>query len=313
MKHILNAAQFSRTEIEDVFELTDMVRNWFETSSSKRQSLPNPRIIESKWNWDDYSQQRKFDFLIGTVFAEPSTRTKSSFEAATLRLGGQVLPIDLNNSSTQKGESLEDTIKTVSQYVDLIVMRTPQGDSAHRASRVSDVPIINAGAGSESHPTQALLDLYTIQKEKETIDDLKILFIGDLNKARTIIAIKKMFQLYRVETRDIDICGDCTEEYIKESLRWADVVYMTRYQTERHIDKLDIFSLLDSLAGSSVQWNPLPFMGAKGILLHPLPRCGELSPEADKDSRACYWKQVKNGMYVRMALLKMLLGHFHPK
>jgi len=278
--HIISSAQFDRFFLDQLFELTKKIRLSF-----------------SKTNWalkDAYWHTALNGEIIATVFDEPSTRTKSSFEAAMLRLGGAVFSVDTMNSSMKKGETYEDTIKTISQYADAIVVRHPNVGAATLASSVSDVPIINAGDGSGEHPTQALMDVFTIIDEIP--DFKKVIFFGDVEFARTVhsleILLKNTFpeiEITKISTRN---------QEIEDVNLWdADVVYMTRLQKERggtiHKEWKDL--------------NPLQWMKSKSILLHPLPRAGELSIECDSDPRAAYWRQVKNGMYLRMALLKLIL------
>jgi aspartate carbamoyltransferase catalytic subunit len=237
---------------------------------------------------------------MATVFFEPSTRTRLSFEAACLKLGGDIISVEnaVISSSDKKGESLEDAIKTISQYADVIVLRHPETGSAQRAAENSDVPVINAGDGDGEHPTQALLDLYTIWKEKGTIDGLNILFHADIEHARTVNSLKKLLGLYDVEIKEEGLFDSEVSPQWEE----ADVVYVTRIQSER-------YSLRMNDAITQINKDLMGKMKNDAILLHPLPRCGEVSRDVDSDHRSAFWRQVKNGMYVRMALLKMVLGH----
>jgi len=283
--HIISSDQFSRFYIDSLFALTRRIRssyskevNWF--------------LREGHWI------ETLKGSTIATVFDEPSTRTKSSFEAATLRLGGTVFSVDTMNSSMKKGETFEDTIKTISQYADVIVLRHPNVGAATLAAAVSEVPVINAGDGSGEHPTQALMDVFTITDEMPNFK--KVCFFGDVEFARTVhsleILLKNTFP--EVEITKINARDDFDQENAV-NLTTADVVYMTRMQRER--------SGVGKNAWIHTQLNPLKYMKEKSILLHPLPRAGELSVECDSDPRAAYWRQVKNGLYLRMALLKMIL------
>lgn len=298
-QHILSVDQFCKDDIEELFDLASNISKWFEDkpkycSSSTSESYN----LDGNPGYD--LSGASFDFLMATVFFEPSTRTRLSFEAACLKLGGDIISVEnaVISSSDKKGESLEDTIKTISQYADVIVLRHPETGSAQRAAENSDVPVINAGDGDGEHPTQALLDLYTIWKEKGTIDGLNILFHADIEHARTVNSLKKLLGLYDVEIKEEGLFDSGVSPQWEE----ADVVYVTRIQSERH-------SLRMNDAITQVNKNLMGKMKNDAILLHPLPRCGEVSRDVDSDHRSAFWRQVKNGMYVRMALLKMVLGH----
>jgi len=284
---ILSSSQFNLHFLDQLFKLTKSIRSNF--------SKDEPWFMREC----HYFTALK-GCTIATVFDEPSTRTKSSFEAAVMRLGGSFFSVDTMTSSMRKGESFEDTIKTISQYADVIVIRHPNIGAAQTAARVSDVPVINAGDGAGEHPTQALIDLFTIIDEIPNFE--RLLFLGDIQYARTInslaLLVRRVFEDCQIHEIDIRNGPSETLEKLPNLLRAADVVYMTRLQSER----------CGTDGGEECRnLNPLPHMKEKSILLHPLPRTRELSIECDADPRAAYWRQVKNGLYLRMALLKIIL------
>ena len=244
------------------------------------------------------------------LFYEPSTRTSCSFHTAMLKMGGNVIEI-ADNSSAKKGESLEDTIKTVSNYGDVIVLRHPEKGAAERAATVATVPIINAGDGNGEHPTQALLDIYTIYKElKKDLekDNIIVTFIGDLKNSRTIHSLIQLLNLFNVtyvfiSPPHLDLPLEMMEESLplslEEALKITDVVYVTRIQKERiqtgtH-NPICLTKELLSEANKNL------------IIMHPLPRQEELPPEIDDDPRAVYFKQVANGVTMRMAILDEII------
>ncbi len=263
--------------------------------------------------------------ILASLFFEPSTRTRFSFESAMLRLGGQIISAEnaADFSSAKKGETLEDTIRIVSGYADCIVLRHPERGSSQRAAQVSTVPIINAGDGSGEHPTQALLDVYTIQKELGKVDGLQIALVGDLLYGRTAHSLVQLLSLWRnihimlvsplqlqmpqeykqyLENREVSF--EETEDFFG-ALKKADVVYMTRIQKERFAsegedEKLKSAYILDK--------NALHQLSSNSLILHPLPRVDEIASSVDSDPRAAYFRQAQNGLYIRMALLQILLG-----
>ncbi len=262
--------------------------------------------------------------VLAALFYEPSTRTRFSFETAMLKLGGEVISTESAShfSSVTKGETLEDTIKIIGGYADVIVMRHPEKGASKKAAAVSPVPILNAGDGPGEHPSQALLDLYTIKKEIGRLDDFKIAMVGDLKNGRTIhslvkiLAERKNVLIKLVAPAQLQL----PDEYIKlleeKKARFeklsdldqaldCDVVYMTRIQKERFESKEEYEKVKDCFVFGRKE---LDKFNSKGIILHPLPRVNEISPEIDSDPRAAYFRQAKNGMYARMALLKMVLG-----
>ena len=262
---------------------------------------------------------------LATLFFEPSTRTRLSFESAMLALGGSVLGFsEAASSSTAKGETVTDTVRTVSCYADVIAMRHPKEGAPFAAARRSEVPVINAGDGGHNHPTQTLTDLLTIHREKGRLNDFTIGFCGDLKFGRTVHSLVNALS----RQRDIRFVFISPEElklpdYLKENvldkngLPYAetdsledaiprlDVLYMTRVQKERFFNEADYIRLKDTYVLDREKLIP-----AKEDLciLHPLPRVNEIAVAVDDDPRACYFKQVKNGKFIRMALILLLLG-----
>lgn len=268
-----------------------------------------------------------FDMLKGKILAnlfyEPSTRTSSSFTAAMERLGGSVIPInEVRYSSVAKGESLPDTIRSLECYSDVIVLRHPETGSAKLAAQYGQKPIINAGDGTGEHPTQALLDLFTIQAELGRINGLTVTMLGDLKYGRTVHSLARLLTLYDVRLSYVspDILRMPTEvieeirlkgilqtetDDLSQVLRETDVLYVTRVQKERFDNPEDY----ERVKGSYVI-TPELMTAAKQemIVMHPLPRVGEISMEFDSDPRAAYFRQMEYGLYVRMALLALVLG-----
>jgi aspartate carbamoyltransferase len=254
---------------------------------------------------------RKPSKTLINLFYEPSTRTSCSFHTAMLKLGGNVIEIT-DNSSAKKGESLEDTIKTVSNYGDIIVLRHPEKGAAERAAKVAHVPVINAGDGNGEHPTQALLDIYTIFEEaKKDIlkDNIIVTFIGDLKNSRTIHSLIHLLNLFDItyifisppglELPEMDTIGlKILHLTLEEALLITDVLYVTRIQKERINGKYEPICLSKELLSNA---------NKDLIIMHPLPRQEELPPEIDDDPRAVYFKQVAYGVRMRMAILDELL------
>ena len=260
--------------------------------------------------------------ILATLFFEPSTRTRLSFESAMLSLGGQVLGFSsASSSSAAKGESVSDTIRTVSCYSDIIAMRHPKEGAPLVASRHSLVPIINAGDGGHNHPTQTLTDLLTIHREKGRFDDLTIGLCGDLQFGRTVHSLVSRYTGIRfvlISPEELKLPRYVKEQYIKsrnipyiqstsldEVMPELDILYMTRVQRERFFNEEDYLRLKDSYI-----LTPEKLKNAKPDLriLHPLPRVNEISVAVDEDPRACYFKQVQYGKYIRMALILKLLN-----
>jgi aspartate carbamoyltransferase len=302
-KDILTAAQFTRAQIERLFTVADD----FAARLAQGERL---RLLDGK--------------LLATVFYEPSTRTRLSFEAAMQRLAGGVISVAeaKTASSVVKGETLPDTIRTIAGYADAIVLRHPDVGAAQVAAEASEVPILNAGDGAGEHPTQALLDLYTIRKEKGTIDGLRIALAGDLKNGRTVHSLARALSLFQVEfsliapaalsmpsevtdlLRERQFAVEETND-LARALQTADVVYMTRVQKERfadpkQYDKLKNFFILNRDLVSRSKENLL--------VMHPLPRVDEITTDVDALPNAAYFRQTRNGVHVRMALLAAVLG-----
>jgi len=275
-------------------------------------------------NPEDYSAVCKGKIL-ATLFYEPSTRTRLSFESAMLRLGGSIMGFSsADSSSAAKGESVADTIRTIACYADIAAMRHPKEGAPKVASLSTDMPVINAGDGGHQHPTQTLTDLLTIRSLKGKLNNFTIGLCGDLKFGRTVHSLIKALSRYE-NVKFVLISPDelRVPEYIREEIliknniefkeverlesvmEELDVLYMTRVQKERFFNEADYVRLKDSYI-----LNMEKLENAKNdmIILHPLPRVNEISVEVDKDERACYFKQAKYGVYVRMALLMKLLG-----
>ncbi|MBD5406395.1 MAG: aspartate carbamoyltransferase [Treponemataceae bacterium] len=263
--------------------------------------------------------------ILATLFFEPSTRTRLSFEAAMLHLGGAVEGFaDASYTSSTKGETLADTIRVVSSYVDVIAMRTPKEGAALLASKYSDCPVINAGDGGHSHPTQTLTDLVTIRRLLGGFENLTVGFCGDLKFGRTVHSLTQALSRYKgntfvfvspkelcvpdyliknvLEPRNVDytVC-----EKMEDVISSFDVLYMTRVQKERFFNEQDYIRLKDSYI---LNKEKMRLAKKHMIVLHPLPRVNEIAPEVDDDPRAAYFKQVKFGMYARMALISKVTG-----
>ncbi len=262
--------------------------------------------------------------ILATLFFEPSTRTRLSFEAAMLHLGGTVEGFsDASNSSTSKGETLADTIRVVSSYVDVIAMRSPKEGAALLASKFSECPIINAGDGGHYHPTQTLTDLVTIRALKGGFEGHTIGFCGDLKFGRTVHSLTEAMCRYKnvkfvfISPEELKI-PDWVSNFLDEAnipystasrledvIGDLDILYMTRVQKERFFNEQDYLRLKDSYI---LDKEKMELARKDMIVLHPLPRVNEISPEVDSDPRAAYFKQVKYGMYARMALIAKILG-----
>ncbi|HWA31955.1 MAG TPA: aspartate carbamoyltransferase [Candidatus Paceibacterota bacterium] len=304
MRHILNTTQFSKADIEKILsEVPEMEKICRGGSGDKP--------LEGK--------------VVACVFFEPSTRTRLSFETAALRLGAGVISAEdaLANSSVHKGETIEDTVQTLSCYADAIVMRHPEAGSAEKASRVATKPLVNAGDGANQHPSQGLLDLYTIKKEHGRLDNISIAFVGDVLNSRTLRSLVPLLLLYPdnkfyfISPKELAL----PEEYRKylidhkakfeeintldDTLPKVDVLYMTRVQKERFQNPADYERVKDFFL---LKPEHVQKLKKDAIIMHPLPRVNEIDPEIDKDSRAAYFRQAQNGLYVRMALLCYALG-----
>jgi len=263
-------------------------------------------------------------YVQACVFYEPSTRTSSSFIGAMERLGGSTIPITqgIQYSSVSKGESLVDTMLTLEKYADIIVLRHPEIGSAAQAAKYASVPIINAGDGAGEHPTQALLDLYTIRKEFGRIDGLKVAMLGDLRNGRTVHSLTKLLENYDVSLRyvspdtlrlPLNLMNELINKGIdvretdrmEDIINDVDVLYVTRIQKERFTD----MALYEEVKNYfEITEEVLSHAKKDMIVMHPLPRVGEIHYKVDRDPRAAYFRQVRNGMFVRMALLASVLG-----
>ncbi|MEI6173593.1 MAG: aspartate carbamoyltransferase [Bacteroidota bacterium] len=282
------------------------------------------RILELAGAFEKRPKQRILqDFVVATLFFEPSTRTRLSFESAATQLGAKVIGFsDASSSSVQKGESLRDTILTVSNYCDIIVMRHPREGSARFASEVSKVPVINAGDGANQHPTQTLLDMYSIRKTQGTLDNLNIAFVGDLKYGRTVHSLVQALCHYNttfhlVSPIELKLPSAVKIDIKKSNLVYhqstdlhdvipkVDILYMTRIQKERFSDPLDY----EKVKNAYVLHNNM-LEGTKPNLkiLHPLPRVNEITPDVDNNPKAYYFTQALNGVFVRQALLASILG-----
>ncbi len=276
---------------------------------------------------DELRKEKNNDALKGkilaSVFYEPSTRTRFSFEAAMYRLGGKVISTENAEefSSAIKGETLEDSIRVISGYADAIVLRHHEKGACKRAASVSSVPIINAGDGPGEHPTQALLDLYTLQKELGGVNGKKVAFVGDLKYGRTVHSFSQLLSLYDVELflvspPQLQMPGEYRQiltlsgtkfietRSLDEVLPVADAVYATRIQRERFDNAEEYQKVKDAFV---ITKREVEKMKRGAILMHPLPRVNEITQDVDDDKRAVYFKQAENGLYVRMALLEKIL------
>ena len=271
---------------------------------------PNRRVLEGK--------------VIATLFFEPSTRTRLSFETAVNRLGGRIIGFsDAATSSSSKGESLKDTIIMVSNYVDLIIMRHHLEGAARYASEVSSVPIINAGDGANQHPTQTMLDLYSIYKTQGTLENLNITMVGDLKYGRTVHSLLqamshfnptfhfvapdelKMPQEYKIFCEEHNIPYYEHRDFSEEVINQADILYMTRVQRERFTDLVEYERAKDVyILHNSMLANSKPNLR----VLHPLPRVNEIAYDVDENPKAYYFQQAKNGLYARQAIICKVLG-----
>ena len=275
-------------------------------------------------NPDDYREKCRHKQL-ATLFFEPSTRTRLSFESAMLSLGGSVLGFsDANSSSASKGESVADTVRVVSCYADIIAMRHPKEGAPLVASNYATVPIINAGDGGHNHPTQTLADLLTIKTEKGRLNNLTVGFCGDLKFGRTVHSLIQALARYtgikiilispeelkvpdyvKQDVMDKNGMSYVETTSLEQAMPELDVLYMTRVQQERFFNEDDYLRLRDSYILTTEK---LERAKKDLIILHPLPRVNEIAVDVDDDPRACYFKQVANGKYMRMALILKLLG-----
>lgn len=301
-QHILAVGQFTRVDLEYIFAVAEEMRTMVERVGT-------------------------FDLLKGKILAnlfyEPSTRTASSFTAAMERLGGSVIPIsEVRYSSVAKGETLIDTVRTLECYSDVIVLRHPETGAASTAARYLRKPLINAGDGAGEHPTQALLDLFTIQEELGRLEGLTVTLLGDLKYGRTVHSLSRLLRLFGASLNyvspdilrmpktlidELKAAGVEQHEFndLTEVLPRTDVLYVTRVQKERFENPEEYETVKDAYVIT-----PETLKRAKDqmVVMHPLPRVNEISVELDHDPRAAYFRQMEYGLYVRMALLAMVLG-----
>lgn len=298
-KSLVSISDLSR---EEILSLLD--------TAQKFEERPNRRLLEGK--------------VVATLFFEPSTRTRLSFETAVNRLGGRVIGFsDASNTSTSKGETLKDTIKMVSNYADLIVMRHFLEGAALYATEVTDIPIINAGDGAHQHPSQTMLDLYSIYKTQGTLENLTITLVGDLKYGRTVhslimamryfnptfrfVACKEldMPEEYKVFCRENGIRYTDHTDFSADVINTSDIIYMTRVQRERFADIMeyervkDLYNLNSSMLGDARE---------NMRILHPLPRVNEIAQDVDDNPHAYYFEQARNGLYARQAIICRALG-----
>ena len=307
MRHLIDPLDLTQQEITQLLDLAD-------------------RICADPAAYQEVANHKK----LATLFYEPSTRTRLSFEAAMLNLGGHVLGFPSENvSSATKGESVADTIRVVSCYADIVAMRHPKEGAPLRASRYSRIPVINAGDGGHQHPTQTLTDLMTIRRRKGRLDNLTIGFCGDLKFGRTVHSLIKSLARYDnvkfvlISPEELRVPDYIINEVLEPrgipyietrnlegALPDLDILYMTRVQRERFFNEEDYIRLRDSYILTAEKLNLAP---ADMAVLHPLPRVNEITLDVDDDPRAAYFEQAQNGVYVRMALIMTLLGLKDPK
>lgn len=301
-KDILSVKQFTRSDLEYIFGVAHEMREMV-------QRVGTFDLLKGK--------------ILANLFYEPSTRTSSSFTSAMERLGGSVIPInEVRYSSVSKGESLPDTVRTLECYADVIVLRHPEVGASALAAEYATKPIINAGDGVGEHPTQALLDLFTIVEELGEVDGLTVTMLGDLKYGRTVHSLARLLSLFTVKINYVspailkmppEILEEISEKGIPQKeyetlepiLPETDVLYVTRVQKERFEDLGEYEKVKDAYVITS---ETMKAAKERMIVMHPLPRVGEISMEVDQDPRAAYFRQMEYGLYVRMALLAMVLG-----
>ena len=299
---IVSVSQFDREKLDYIFKVAHEMR-----------------VMVERFGSADLLQGK----ILANLFYEPSTRTSSSFMAAMLRLGGQVIPINnVQYSSVTKGESLPDTVRTLESYSDIIVIRHPEVGAAATAAHYASKPVINAGDGVGEHPTQALLDQFTIIEELGRVDGLKVAMVGDLKYGRTVHSLTKLLVNYDVEfsfvspeilqmpedVLDVVRTGGHTVQLtddVRNVIGDVDVLYVTRVQKERFTDLAQYDRVRDHYV---IDEDLMTQAKERMIVMHPLPRVNEIAYAIDNDPRAAYFRQMRNGMYIRMALLAAVLG-----
>ena len=314
LNHLINASAITRDQLQNYVHSAEYIKKYRNAS----RLYPHKTLI--------------------TMFYEPSTRTNCSFQAAANRLGCKVIALTEKASSSEKGESLEDTIKTLGYYGDAIVLRHPAKGSSEKAAAVSSVPIINGGDGNGEHPTQALLDVFTIYEEmvertgrnilsSSPFEPLVITFVGDLKNSRTIHSLIRLlvicgcaFRFVYVSPPSLEMPQDIVEYVatqgfdqqkvanIEDVIPMTDVLYMTRLQRERFETMEAYNAIMNNSAAYKLTPELMRLAKEKMIVMHPLPRLDELPTEIDADNRAVYFKQVQNGMYMRMAILDKIFS-----
>ncbi|XP_054776294.1 aspartate carbamoyltransferase 3, chloroplastic [Prosopis cineraria] len=301
---VIEAQQFDRDTLNAIFQVAREMENI-------EKNAPGSQLLKG--------------YLMATLFYEPSTRTRLSFESAMKRLGGEVLTTENARefSSAAKGETLEDSIRTVEGYSDIIVMRHFESGAARRAAATASIPIINAGDGPGQHPTQALLDVYTIDREIGKLDGIKVGLVGDLANGRTVRSLAYLLakyndvKIYFVSPDVVKMKDDIKSYLTSMGVEWeessdlmevaseCDVVYQTRIQKERFGERIDLYE--EARGKYIINKDVLGVMKKHAVVMHPLPRLDEITADVDSDPRAAYFRQAKNGLYIRMALLKLLL------
>ncbi|MBU8892554.1 MAG: aspartate carbamoyltransferase [Bacteroidales bacterium] len=297
-KHLISITDYSK---EEIFKILDLAAEF--------EKNPNQNLLNNK--------------VIATLFFEPSTRTRLSFESAISRLGGKFIGFtEAGSSSVSKGESVKDTIMTVANYSDMIIMRHPIEGSARWASEVSGVPVVNAGDGANQHPTQTLLDLYSIRKTQGTLDNLNVYFVGDLKYGRTVHSLLQAMSMFNttfnfISPEELKIPDEYKLFLDKKGLKYyehrdfsdiishADIIYMTRIQRERFSDPMEYEKTKNSyVLKNNMLENTKPNMK----VLHPLPRVNEIHTSVDENEKAYYFTQALNGVYTRQAIITHILG-----
>lgn len=297
-KNLISITDYTK---EEIFKILDLAEDF--------EKNPNQNLLNNK--------------VVATLFFEPSTRTRLSFESAISRLGGKYIGFtDASSSSVSKGESVKDTIMTVANYSDLIVMRHPIEGSARWASEVSRVPIVNAGDGANQHPTQTMLDLYSIRKTQGTLDNLNVCFVGDLKYGRTVHSLLQAMAMFNtsynfVSPKELRIPDEYKLYLDKKGLEYqehreldeiiksADIIYMTRIQRERFSDPMEY----EKTKNAYVLKNDMLEETKENMkVLHPLPRVNEIDTSVDENTKAYYFTQALNGVYTRQAIITYILG-----
>ncbi len=304
MPHIIKAEQFTKNDLENILSLAGVMETNCKDGKIKK-------VLEDK--------------VVACIFYEPSTRTRLSFETAALKLGAKVISAEnaMENSSAHKGETIEDTTKILCSYADAIVIRHPIAGTLEKAAKVSTKPLINAGDGTNQHPSQGLLDVYTIKKEKKRLMNLNIGFGGDLLNSRTLKSLVPFLRMYEsnkfyfISPKELELPREYIKELqknkvqfeelrsLEEALPHLDVLYMTRVQRERFKDISEYEKVKDLFI---LKKEHLKILKPDAIIMHPLPKINEIEIEVDADPRAAYFRQAENGLYIRMALLQYVLG-----